>query len=167
MNPVFVIALIGFIVVSTAMILIILVQRPSGGGLAGAFGGAGGTSSESVFGGRVGDVLTNVTIGAFVAYLALAVTLSLVSAEETSSDATTVGNPEAPIGTPLDPTGTTGGGLQLPDDMTEEDRQRILEGLQDIQDSGRAVPEGTIEDLEGAEVGGGTFDPTSTDGGSE
>jgi len=36
----FVILTLLFVVVSVAMILIILVQRPQGGGLAGAFGGA-------------------------------------------------------------------------------------------------------------------------------
>lgn len=79
MNVWFVVALIGFIIISVVMILIILVQRPQGGGLAGAFGGAGATSSDTVFGGRVGDALTNLTIALFVAYLGLAITLSLVN----------------------------------------------------------------------------------------
>ncbi|MHC4967609.1 MAG: preprotein translocase subunit SecG [Planctomycetota bacterium] len=58
-----------FIVVSASMVLIILVQRPQGGGLAGAFGGAGGAGTETVFGGRVGDALTWATVTAFVLYL--------------------------------------------------------------------------------------------------
>ena len=44
------IATMALIVVSAAMVLIILVQRPQGGGLAGAFGGAGGAGTDTVFG---------------------------------------------------------------------------------------------------------------------
>ncbi len=46
------IATLAFTLVSAGMVLIILVQRPQGGGLAGAFGGAGGSGTETVFGGR-------------------------------------------------------------------------------------------------------------------
>ncbi len=67
-----------FIIVAAAMVLIILVQRPQGGGLAGAFGGAGGASTETVFGGRVGDALTWATVIAFVIYLGLALALNLL-----------------------------------------------------------------------------------------
>ncbi|MEE9131008.1 MAG: preprotein translocase subunit SecG [Phycisphaerales bacterium] len=67
-----------FMLVALAMVLIILVQRPQGGGLAGAFGGAGGSSSETVFGGRVGDALTVATIVAFVLYLSLAIGLNIL-----------------------------------------------------------------------------------------
>ncbi len=67
-----------FIIVAAAMVLIILVQRPQGGGLAGAFGGAGGAGTETVFGGRVGDALTWATVIAFVIYLGLAIALNLL-----------------------------------------------------------------------------------------
>ncbi|MHC4128362.1 MAG: preprotein translocase subunit SecG [Planctomycetota bacterium] len=89
-----------FIVVSASMVLIILVQRPQGGGLAGAFGGAGGAGTETVFGGRVGDALTWATVTAFVLYLALAITLNLL---DTSAPATPP--PAAPAATA--PPGTT------------------------------------------------------------
>lgn len=82
-----------FIIIAIALILIILVQRPAGGGLAGAFGGAGGGGgTESVFGGRVGDALTFMTIGAFCVYLLLAITLNLMESETTA----------APVLTPTD-----------------------------------------------------------------
>ena len=42
------------------LILIILIQRGKGGGLSGAFGGAGGSSA---FGSRAGDLFTKITIG--------------------------------------------------------------------------------------------------------
>jgi preprotein translocase subunit SecG len=41
------------------LILLVLIQRGKGGGLAGAFGGAGGSSA---FGSRAGDAFTRVTI---------------------------------------------------------------------------------------------------------
>ena len=78
MSTWFLIMTIVFAIVALAMTLIILVQRPQGGGLAGAFGGAGGSSTETVFGGRVGDALTYATVTAFVVYLGLAISLNLV-----------------------------------------------------------------------------------------
>ena len=42
------------------LILLVLVQRGKGGGLAGAFGGLGG---QSAFGTKAGDLFTRVTIG--------------------------------------------------------------------------------------------------------
>jgi preprotein translocase subunit SecG len=80
-----------FALVALVMILIILVQRPQGGGLAGAFGGAGGSSTETVFGGRVGDALTYATVTAFVIYLGLAISLNLL--DDTASSAA---GPEPP-----------------------------------------------------------------------
>ena len=47
------------IVISLFLILLVLIQRGKGGGLAGAFGGAGGSSA---FGSRAGDTFTKVTI---------------------------------------------------------------------------------------------------------
>jgi preprotein translocase subunit SecG len=42
------------------LILLVLIQRGKGGGLSGAFGGAGGSSA---FGSRAGDMFTRITIG--------------------------------------------------------------------------------------------------------
>lgn len=41
------------------LMLVVLIQRGKGGGLAGAFGGAGGSSA---FGSRAGDAFTRITI---------------------------------------------------------------------------------------------------------
>ena len=51
-----------FLLFSTAvfLILLVLVQRGKGGGLAGAFGGMGG---QSAFGTKAGDLFTRITIG--------------------------------------------------------------------------------------------------------
>lgn len=67
--------LLAFILVCALMMLVILIQKPRGGGLSGAFGGAGG-GSQAVFGARVGDVLTWVTVGFFVTFLGLAMGLT-------------------------------------------------------------------------------------------
>ena len=66
-----------FMVVSTVMILVILMQRPKGGGLSAAFGGSSAGSADSLLGGRVGDTLTWVTVVAFVLYLGLAINLNM------------------------------------------------------------------------------------------
>jgi len=54
--------LLGFSLVLTSLflILLVLIQRGRGGGLAGAFGGAGG---QSAFGTKAGDVFTRITVG--------------------------------------------------------------------------------------------------------
>ena len=54
--------------VSVLLILIVLLQRGRGGGLAGAFGGLGG---QSAFGTKAGDVFTRITIGIAVVWVAL------------------------------------------------------------------------------------------------
>lgn len=58
-----------FIATAVALVLVILIQRPQGGGLAGAFGGAGGASSQSAFGAKTGDMLTYATVGIFILFL--------------------------------------------------------------------------------------------------
>jgi preprotein translocase subunit SecG len=47
------------LLVGVFLILLVLIQRGKGGGLAGAFGGAGGSSP---FGSRAGDTFTRITI---------------------------------------------------------------------------------------------------------
>lgn len=51
------------------MMVVILLQRGRGGGLAGAFGGLGG---QSAFGTKAGDVFTYITIGTAIAWVVLA-----------------------------------------------------------------------------------------------
>ena len=52
------------------LMLIVLVQRGRGGGLAGAFGGAGG---QSAFGTKAGDLFTRITIGVATFWICLCV----------------------------------------------------------------------------------------------
>jgi preprotein translocase subunit SecG len=56
MPPVLAVVLL---VLGLFLILLVLIQRGKGGGLAGAFGGAGGSSA---FGSRAGDTFTKITI---------------------------------------------------------------------------------------------------------
>ena len=55
------------------LILVILLQRGRGSGLAGAFGGAGGSSH---LGAKTGDVLTLVTLGLALVYVGLAISMN-------------------------------------------------------------------------------------------
>jgi preprotein translocase subunit SecG len=63
-----------FVVISVMMMLVVLIQKPKGGGLSGAFGSAGG--GETAFGAKTGDVLTYVTISCFIAFILLAMGLT-------------------------------------------------------------------------------------------
>ncbi|HCD34952.1 MAG TPA: preprotein translocase subunit SecG [Phycisphaerales bacterium] len=67
---------IAFVFVCVLLVLLILIQRPKGGGLAGAFGGAGGGSDQAMFGAKAGDALTWITVGLFVCFLGLAMGLT-------------------------------------------------------------------------------------------
>ena len=81
---------------SMFMILIVLLQRGRGGGLAGAFGGAGG---QSALGTRAGDVFTKITVGiAFVWILLACVCIFVFKAESSpyeASAAAAAGDPPA------------------------------------------------------------------------
>ncbi len=98
-----------FIVVSVALVLIVLVQRPQGGGLTGAFGGGGGT--DTAFGGRTGDALTVATITAFTIYLLIAIGLNITTNAARSAAMEPASNTAAPAdggtGTTAPADGTT------------------------------------------------------------
>jgi preprotein translocase subunit SecG len=53
---------------SVFLILLVLIQRGRGGGLAGAFGGLGG---QSAFGTKAGDLFTRITIGVATVWIIL------------------------------------------------------------------------------------------------
>jgi preprotein translocase subunit SecG len=64
-----------FVFVCVIMILAVLYQKPSGGGLAGAFGGGNVSSGQTAFGAKTGDALTIFTIAVFVVFLLAAISL--------------------------------------------------------------------------------------------
>jgi preprotein translocase subunit SecG len=65
-----------FIVVCVFMVLTVLIQKPQGGGLAGAFG-AGASSGQTAFGTKTGDALTVFTVAVFCIFLVLSIVLNL------------------------------------------------------------------------------------------
>jgi preprotein translocase subunit SecG len=58
------------------LIAIILIQRGKGGGLAGAFGGVGGSSA---FGTKAGDVFTRTTVGIAIAWILLSMLMVVLT----------------------------------------------------------------------------------------
>ena len=68
--------LVLFLIVCVLLILLVLIQKGRGGGLAGAFGGAGGNTA---FGSKTGDVLTWATSILFGVFLLLAVAANWTS----------------------------------------------------------------------------------------
>jgi preprotein translocase subunit SecG len=59
---------VALLVCALFLILLVLIQKGKGGGLAGAFGGAGGSSA---FGSRAGDTFTRITIYVAVVWFLL------------------------------------------------------------------------------------------------
>ncbi len=90
-------SLLGVGLFSTAlfMIVLVLIQRGKGGGLAGAFGGMGG---QSAFGTKAGDLFTRVTIGVAIVWIVLCVVaaLFLSKASDNPIDAT-LGGADQPV----------------------------------------------------------------------
>jgi len=70
--------LVVYLIVCVGLTIVILLQSSKGGGLAGAFGGGGGMGA--VFGGRgAATFLSRVTTGLAIAFLLVALGLSLVT----------------------------------------------------------------------------------------
>jgi preprotein translocase subunit SecG len=65
------------------LIILILIQRGKGGGLAGAFGGMGGSSA---FGARTGDVFTKVTVGVAIAWILLSMLMVVLTNRKPASN---------------------------------------------------------------------------------
>lgn len=92
-----------FVFACVLLILTVLIQRPQGGGLAGAFGSGAG-SGQTAFGAKTGDALTVATIIMFVFYLLTAIGLSYA----VRPGAATVTAPvTVPAETPATPQGST------------------------------------------------------------
>jgi preprotein translocase subunit SecG len=74
MTALFFVTMTAFILVCLMLVGLILIQKGRGGGLASAFGGAGG---QTAFGSKTGDVLTWATSVVFAVFVVLAITLNL------------------------------------------------------------------------------------------
>jgi len=68
------IVIVVWLLVALSLILVVLIQKGRGGGLASAFGGAG---ASSLLGTKTGDFLTWLTIGLVAAFLILSVIMGL------------------------------------------------------------------------------------------
>ncbi len=87
-------ALIG---IALFLILLVLVQRGRGGGLAGALGGAGG---QSAFGAKAGDAFTKITMWtAFIWIVFCVVAVRMLSGDSEPIFPEPLGNADAGMGT--------------------------------------------------------------------
>jgi preprotein translocase subunit SecG len=73
-----ILAILNIVIVMLTLFLIgiILIQRGKGGGLAGAFGGMGGSSA---FGTKTGDVFTKITVGVAIAWILLSMLMVVLT----------------------------------------------------------------------------------------
>ena len=91
---------LGFLFICVVLVLTVLIQKPQGGGLAGAFGSAAG-SGQTAFGAKTGDALTIFTISMFVVYVLAAIGLNYVVKPTKAEAAPPAAQaPEAPPQTP-------------------------------------------------------------------
>src|SRR5262245_45143348 len=101
---------------SVFLILLVLIQRGRGGGLAGALGGMGGYSA---FGTRAGDVFTRVTIVAAALWILGAMALARMNV----TGSRLYDNPGAAVQKSLNSQGGIGSaGPETPDDTGNESR---------------------------------------------
>ncbi|HYD00563.1 MAG TPA: preprotein translocase subunit SecG [Phycisphaerales bacterium] len=84
--------------VCVLLVLAILIQKPQGGGLSGAFGAGASGSGQTAFGTKTGDALTWMTIIIFIAYLGAAIGMNyaMKPAAPTTNVPAASAPPEAP-----------------------------------------------------------------------
>lgn len=132
---------IGFVAISLFMMLVILIQKPKGGGLSGAFGGAGGGESSFV-GAKIGDFLTYLTVGCFVMFLVLAMLLTWnINPAENQAKAATVSQQSSD---------TAGEEAAPTSDTTAGDIEGEAGAADTTLDGGEAISETAEEEVEAA-----------------
>jgi preprotein translocase subunit SecG len=101
-----------FLMTSVILTLLVLIQRGRGGGLAGAFGGAGGSSA---FGTKTADVFTKATavIGGIFFLLAILTAFAMHEQPAATGPGTEAEAPAAPAGGGAPPA-PAGGGAPAP-----------------------------------------------------
>jgi preprotein translocase subunit SecG len=119
--------LLGFMLVFTALflILLVLVQRGRGGGLAGALGGMGG---QSAFGAKAGDTFTRITIGVAAFWIILCIVAVNVLGRQQSKFS-----------------GDMGGSATVPIDAPEDGAAGVEEGSGEVEAGGEAPPQPSAE----------------------
>ena len=137
-------ALFGFLLTIMAiyMILLVLIQRGRGGGLAGALGGIG---DSSAFGSKAGDVFTKITYWSACVWILLCIAASRWGASS---------------GSPLDvPGGGDGGAAVSMDEDADADEEVDGEAAAEDESEGAADDAGAGADAEAsdeADEGGGS-----------
>ena len=140
---------LAIVVVCCILIFVILLQRGRGGGLAGAFGGAGGTSA---FGAKTGDVFTWITVCLAGIFLLLAVLGNFVF----DASAPPVVAATSPFGIPID---VDDDGAATPNGESPEiELTPVIPGDPGGESPGPAADEGAVqpdgdEPTEGASAG--------------
>jgi preprotein translocase subunit SecG len=135
---VFVRFLLGFMLVFTALflILLVLVQRGKGGGLAGALGGMGG---QSAFGAKAGDTFTRITIGVAAFWILLCILSVNVLGRQQSLLSGSLGG-SAPIDSSIldDEAATTGGEAASTGEAAPADQAKSAEADGAVEAEGTA-----------------------------
>lgn len=129
-----------FVIVCLMLILTVLIQRPQGGGLAGAFGSGAG-SGQTAFGTKTGDALTIFTIVVFVLFVGMSIGLNFAlrpnRAPEAETASKTPGSPDPASETPQAP--ATGGVMPTPaSDTPAADTPKPAEGAKPDAPAGTA-----------------------------
>jgi len=93
------------------LILVVLLQRGRGGGLTGAFGGAGGTSA---FGAKTGDLFTWITVVVATVFVGLSVAANFVFDDSAPSRPAAVSTTAPAAPSPTQPGLPVGGGPVQP-----------------------------------------------------
>ena len=99
------------LITSVFLICLVLIQRGKGGGLAGAFGGMGGSSA---FGTKAGDVFTKITVVTAAVWFLLAMLLVVLSNQGRNSAAAGLGSAPVALGTDAAGTGVDSKGATVP-----------------------------------------------------
>ncbi|MCH7790960.1 MAG: preprotein translocase subunit SecG [Planctomycetes bacterium] len=145
-----------FLMVSVLMILVILIQKPQGGGLSGAFG-AGASSGQTAFGAKTGDMLTWLTVGMFCMFVMIAIVLNFTTRQNPYATAvpTTIqgvsgsegaGGVEAlPDGTPAEQPADQPGEQPPPADQTQPGETPTQEDPAPKTEPGQSDPPETGE----------------------
>lgn len=113
---------------SVIIILLVLIQRGRGGGLAGALGGMGGYSA---FGTRAGDIFTRVTIVAAALWLLAAMALAKINSGSSQQLYDNPG-PDAPSNSRTSGVGASEPGKETDESSNKETSPAPSEGTQPI-----------------------------------
>ena len=94
----------GLAITTLFLILLVLIQRGRGGGLAGAFGGMGG---QSAFGTKAGDVFTKITVAIAGFWIVLCILATNVLGRQRTLFSTSLGSAAPQSVAPLTPAEST------------------------------------------------------------